>query len=203
MLRRRGLGTPPINFAEIPTNNFLLPFSFFLPYTATNPGWERSMRCAVCNHKDTKVIDSRISSDGVSVRRRRECEKCEFRFSTLEEIELLDLTVVKRDGRRESYSREKLVRGLEKALEKRPYTDTSFQKFIHKIERDIQKKRRGQLTTAELGDIVMKHMRLFDKVAYIRFASVYRSFDDVRTFEAELKKLLESSKKSTPKLPKK
>jgi transcriptional repressor NrdR len=154
------------------------------------------MRCAVCNHKDTKVIDSRISSDGVSVRRRRECEKCEFRFSTLEEIELLDLTVVKRDGRRENYSREKLVRGLEKALEKRPYTDTSFQKLIHKIERDIQKKRRGQLTSAELGDIVMKHMRLFDKVAYIRFASVYRSFDDVRTFESELKKLLSPSKKS-------
>lgn len=154
------------------------------------------MRCAVCNHQDTKVIDSRISSDGVSVRRRRECEKCEFRFSTLEEIELLDLTVVKRDGRRENYSREKLVRGLEKALEKRPYTDTSFQKLVHKIERDIQKKRRGQLTTAELGDIVMKHMRLFDKVAYIRFASVYRSFDDVRTFEAELKKLLDPSKKS-------
>ncbi len=157
------------------------------------------MRCAVCNHKDTKVIDSRISSDGVSVRRRRECEKCEFRFSTLEEIELLDLTVVKRDGRRENYSREKLVRGLEKALEKRPYTDTSFQKLIHKIERDIQKKRRGQLTTAELGDIVMKHMRSFDKVAYIRFASVYRSFDDVRTFEAELKKLLDPSTSSKKK----
>jgi transcriptional repressor NrdR len=157
------------------------------------------MRCAVCNHKDTKVIDSRISSDGVSVRRRRECEKCEFRFSTLEEIELLDLTVVKRDGRRENYSREKLVRGLEKALEKRPYTDMSFQKLIHKIERDIQKKRRGQLTSAELGDIVMKHMRSFDKVAYIRFASVYRSFDDVRTFEAELKKLLSPSKKPNKK----
>lgn len=160
------------------------------------------MRCAVCNHRDTKVIDSRISSDGVSVRRRRECEKCEFRFSTLEEIELLDLTVVKRDGRRENYSREKLVRGLEKALEKRPYTDTAFQKLVHKIERDIQKKRRGQLTTAELGDIVMKHLRLFDKVAYIRFASVYRSFDDVRHFEAELKKLLDSPKKIVRKLRK-
>lgn len=152
------------------------------------------MRCAICNHQDTKVIDSRISSDGVSVRRRRECEKCEFRFSTLEEIELLELTVVKRDGRRENYAREKLVRGLEKALEKRPYTDTLFQKLVHKIERDIQKKRRGQLTTGELGDIVMKHLRGFDKVAYIRFASVYRSFDDVKTFEAELKKLFENSK---------
>lgn len=154
------------------------------------------MRCAVCNHKDTKVIDSRISTDGVSVRRRRECERCVFRFSTLEEIELLDLTVIKRDGRRENYSREKLSRGLEKALEKRPYTDIGFQKLVHKIERDIQKKRRGQLTTAELGDIVMKHLRSFDKVAYIRFASVYRSFEDVKTFESELKKLLGEQKRA-------
>ncbi len=152
------------------------------------------MRCAVCNHKDTKVIDSRLSSDAMSVRRRRECEKCGFRFSTLEEIELLDLTVVKRDGRRESYSRDKLTRGLEKALEKRPYTDVAFHKLVHKIERDIQKKRRGQLTSAELGDLVMKNLRSFDKVAYIRFASVYRSFEDVKTFESELKKLRKISR---------
>ncbi len=152
------------------------------------------MRCAVCNHKDTRVIDSRLSTDGMSVRRRRECDKCGFRFSTLEEIELLDLTVVKRDGRREAYSRDKLTRGLEKALEKRPYTDTSFQKLVHKIERDIQKKRRGQLTSAELGDVVMKNLRSFDKVAYIRFASVYRSFEDVKTFESELQKLLSSKR---------
>lgn len=147
------------------------------------------MYCAVCNHKDSKVVDSRISTDGASVRRRRECEKCGFRFSTLEEIELLDLTVVKRDGRRETYSREKMTRGLEKSLEKRPYTDQAFQKLIHKIERDVQKKRRGQLTTQELGEIVMKHLKTFDKVAYIRFASVYRSFEDVGAFESELKKL--------------
>ncbi len=147
------------------------------------------MYCAVCNHKDTKVVDSRISTDGASVRRRRECEKCGFRFSTLEEVELLDLTIVKRDGRREAYSREKMIRGLEKSLEKRPFTDQAFQKIVHKIERDVQKKRRGQLTTQELGEIVMKHLKSFDKVAYIRFASVYRSFEDVGAFESELKKL--------------
>ncbi|TAL49756.1 transcriptional repressor NrdR [Patescibacteria group bacterium] len=147
------------------------------------------MYCAVCNHKDSKVVDSRISTDGASVRRRRECEKCGFRFSTLEEVELLDLTVVKRDGRRETYSREKMIRGLEKSLEKRPFTDQTFQKLVHKIERDVQKKRRGQLTTQELGEIVMKHLKNFDKVAYIRFASVYRSFEDVGAFESELKKL--------------
>lgn len=153
------------------------------------------MRCPVCNHKDSKVIDSRLSSDGMGVRRRRECEKCGFRFSTLEETELLDLTVVKRDGRRENYSREKLTHGLEKALEKRPFTDTAFQKLLHNIERDIQKKRRNQLTSAELGDIVMKNLRSFDKVAYIRFASVYRSFEDVKTFESELQKLSHSKVK--------
>src|SRR3989338_6081215 len=147
------------------------------------------MYCAVCSHKDTKVVDSRIAADGSSIRRRRECEKCGFRFSTLEEVELLDLAVVKRDGRREAYSREKLERGLRKSLEKRPFTDQAFQKLIHKIERDVQKKRRGQLTSQELGEILMKHLKSFDKVAYIRFASVYRSFEDVGEFESELKKL--------------
>ena len=147
------------------------------------------MYCAVCNHKDTKVVDSRVSSDGASVRRRRECEKCGFRFSTFEEVELLDLTIVKRDGRRESYDRDKLTKGLVRSLQKRPFTDQRFQKLVHKIERDIQKKKRGQLTTQELGEIVMKHLKTFDKVAYIRFASVYRSFEDVETFQDELKKL--------------
>ncbi len=158
------------------------------------------MRCPVCNHDDTKVVDSRISTDGASIRRRRECEKCGFRFSTLEEIELLDLTVVKRDGRREAYSREKLVRGLEKALEKRPYTETAFQSLVHKVERDVQKKRRGEITSKDIGEIVMKNLKTFDKVAYIRFASVYRSFEDVRTFEDELRKLLSTGKvKRVPK----
>lgn len=152
------------------------------------------MRCPVCNQKDTKVIDSRLSVDGMNIRRRRECEKCAFRFSTLEEMELLDLTVVKRDGRRESYSREKLMRGLEKALEKRPYTEANLQQLIHKIERDIQKKRRGELTTKEIGEILMKNLLTFDKIAYIRFASVYRSFDDVKTFEQELRSLLSPTK---------
>ncbi len=157
------------------------------------------MRCPVCNHGDTKVVDSRIATDGASIRRRRECEQCGFRFSTLEEIELLDLTVVKRDGRRETYSREKLVRGLEKALEKRPYTEAAFQKLVHKVERDIQKKRRGEITSQDVGEIVMRHLRTFDKVAYIRFASVYRSFEDVRTFENELRKLSANGKRKTKK----
>lgn len=152
------------------------------------------MYCPICGKKDTKVIDSRVSSDGAGVRRRRECEKCKFRFSTTEHIELRDLTVVKSDGRREMYSRDKLVRGLKRSLEKRPYTDERFEKLVQKIERDFQKKRRSQLTTEEVGEIVMRRLKTFDKIAYIRFASVYRSFEDVNTFEAELKKLLGRAK---------
>jgi transcriptional repressor NrdR len=137
------------------------------------------------------VVDSRLGSDGMSVRRRRECERqrCEFRFSTVEEMELLDVTVVKRNGKREAYSREKLMAGLKRSLEKRPYTDTELQTIVHNIERDIQKVRGGEITTLMVGDIVMKHLKSFDKVAYIRFASVYLSFEDVNRFEKELKSL--------------
>lgn len=149
------------------------------------------MRCPVCNFKSTRVVDSRLGSDGMSVRRRRECERqrCVFRFSTVEEMELLDVTVVKRNGKREAYSRDKLVAGLKRSLEKRPYTDIELQTIVHNIERDIQKVRGGEITTLMVGDIVMKHLKDFDKVAYIRFASVYLSFEDVNRFEKELKSL--------------
>jgi transcriptional repressor NrdR len=149
-----------------------------------------TMYCPVCNNKDSKVVDSRISTEGVSVRRRRECEKCAYRFSTLEEVELLDVTVVKRDGRREGYNRDKMIEGLKKSMQKRSYTDEKFDKLVRNIERDIQKKKRSQLTSEEIGEIIMRHLKRFDKVAYIRFASVYRQFEDVKTFEAELAKLL-------------
>lgn len=154
------------------------------------------MNCPVCKSKDTKVVDSRISSDGLSIRRRRECEKCNYRFSTIEEVELLDLTVVKSDGRREAYSQEKIIRGLRKALEKRSYTEAEFKKLVHNVERDIQKKKRGELTSKEIGEIVMNRLKGFDKVAYIRFASVYRQFEDVQTFQRELNKLMAKKKKS-------
>ena len=149
------------------------------------------MRCPVCNFKSTRVVDSRLLSDGQGVRRRRECEKekCGFRFSTVEEIELLDVTVVKRTGKREAYSREKLILGLKQSLQKRPYTDIQLQHLVHAIERDIQKIRGGELTSTEIGEIVMKRLKTFDKVAYIRFASVYRSFEDVGAFAKELKNI--------------
>lgn len=148
------------------------------------------MYCPACNYKDTKVTDSRLTSDGLGIRRRRECLKCSFRFSTMEELEILDLTVIKRNGQKESYSREKLERGLKKALEKRPITEDSFKKLVHNVERDIEKRKRREMTSMEIGEIVMKRLKKFDKIAYIRFASVYRSFEDVKTFQKELNTLL-------------
>lgn len=147
------------------------------------------MRCPVCNNSDTSVVDSRSNSDGLTIRRRRECDKCSYRFSTVEEIELLDIVVVKSDGRRESYSRGKIERGIKHSLSKRPYTEENFNRLIHAIERDIQKKKKRELSSKDVGEIVMKHLRGFDKVAYIRFASVYRDFQDVKTFAKELKKI--------------
>lgn len=150
------------------------------------------MHCPVCRYKSTRVVDSRLAPDGASVRRRRECERpsCGYRFSTVEEVDLINVTVIKRDGKREPYLRLKLVDGLHKALEKRPYTDAQFHSLVQKIERDIQKERSGEVTSLKLGELVMKHLRSFDKVAYIRFASVYHSFEDLQKFETELQKLL-------------
>ncbi|MDD5438492.1 MAG: transcriptional regulator NrdR [Patescibacteria group bacterium] len=153
------------------------------------------MHCPVCNHEESKVVDSRLSGDGTAIRRRRECEKCGFRFSTVEEVELLDLVVVKRDGRREMYSSEKLAAGIRKALEKRPYTQEAFSALIHQIESDILKKGTNEITSAEVGEIIMERLRGFDKVAYIRFASVYRSFEDVKTFQRILDDLRTSKVK--------
>ena len=151
------------------------------------------MKCPVC-HKDTKVIDSRSSDGDYATRRRRECLKCSFRFSTLEEPEILDLVVVKRDGRREMYSQEKMQKGLRRSLEKRSITDEKFKKLVSAIERDIQAKRKNQLTSKELGAIVMRHLKKTDPVAYIRFASVYESFQDAKAFQQELNKLIRKRK---------
>ncbi len=147
------------------------------------------MHCPVCNNKETSVVDTRPTEDGLSVRRRRECDRCHFRFSTIEETELLDTIVVKEDGRRESYMRDKMESGIYRSLTKRAFTKEHFHRLIHSIERDIQKKKSREIASKEVGELVMKHLRTFDMVAYIRFASVYRDFKDVQTFERELKKL--------------
>lgn len=147
------------------------------------------MRCPVCNHKNTSVVDTRPVENDLSTRRRRECDKCEYRFSTIEETELLDLIVVKRDGKREAYMRDKLESGIRRSLTKRAFTQEDFHRLLHAIERDIQKRKKRELSSSDLGDIVMKNLRTFDKVAYIRFASIYRDFKDVKNFENELKRL--------------
>lgn len=147
------------------------------------------MKCPICRNDETKVIDSRLTSDSASIRRRRECTKCAYRFSTIEEMELLDIVVVKNNGRREAYSRTKLERGIQQALTKRPVTEDQFEQLIHAIESDIQKKKQREVTSKDLGEIVMRHLRKFDKVAYIRFASIYRAFTDVKGFQSEVSSL--------------
>lgn len=154
------------------------------------------MKCPVCLTPDSKVTDSRLTSEGFAIRRRRECVTCSFRFSTYEEVELLNIAVIKRDGRREPYTREKLEGGLKKALEKRPVTRDDFKKLVNRIERDIQHLQRTEITSRLLGEIVMKRLKRFDSVAYIRFASVYRSFQDVATFQRELAHLAGKRRRS-------
>jgi len=152
------------------------------------------MKCPVCLAQDSKVNDSRLTEQGFAIRRRRECQKCGFRFSTYEQIEILNLTVIKRTGVKEPYQRDKIERGLKRALEKRPYSQDQFKKLLNTIERDIQKKKKDEVTSQFIGEQIMKRLKSFDKVSYIRFASVYRAFEDVKTFQKELDQLL--SKKS-------
>jgi len=153
------------------------------------------MKCPACNNSDTKVVDSRVATDGFSIRRRRECLKCNFRFSTYEEMEILNLTIVKRDGRKEAYGRDKLIKGLKRALEKRSITDDDFKKLINRIERDLQLLRKNEIKSEQIGQVVMKNLRKVDQVAYIRYASVYESFKDAHTFQTELNKLLQKKSK--------
>ena len=148
------------------------------------------MHCPFCSKEDTKVIDSRVGSDGLSIRRRRECESCSSRFSTYEEVEILDLIVEKRDGRTEPYNREKLESGLHKALEKRPISHEEFRQMVSEIEQEIQRKvGSGKIESKEIGNIVVKKLKKHDQIAYIRFASVYRKFEDIEEFKKELQKL--------------
>ncbi len=151
------------------------------------------MKCPICYHSETKVVDSRVATDGLSIRRRRECLKCGFRFSTYEETEILDLQVVKRDGRKEAYNRDKMVSGLRKATEKRPIDSDQFKQLVNLIERDIQATRQAEIVSQDLGRIVMKQLKKMDKVAYIRFASVYSDFE-LQDLNQELQKLLKLKK---------
>ncbi len=153
------------------------------------------MRCPSCQSEDTRVVDSRMVERGTAVRRRRECPKCTHRFSTYEQVELPRLVVVKKDGRREPYRREKLEGGIRKALEKRPVPERRVREVLADIERSIQARGEDEVTSRVVGEAVMRALKELDDVAYIRFASVYKAFRDTDTFEEELKRLRKTGKR--------
>jgi transcriptional repressor NrdR len=148
------------------------------------------MKCPSCHYKETKVIDSRLSSDGASIRRRRECLKCEKRFTTYEYIEEVPLMVVKRDNRRQPFDRKKIISGIVKACEKRPVSIERIEEVTTEIEREIQKKYEREINSKAIGEMIMDKLAKLDEVAYVRFASVYRQFRDVNQFMSELKVML-------------
>lgn len=147
------------------------------------------MRCPFCSVGDTKVIDSRLSSDN-TFRRRRECLKCKKRVTTYERIETANILVVKKDGTREQFNREKLLRGVIRACEKRPISSEKITGVVDEIEQELCEREKNEISSRKLGELVMKRLKKLDKVAYIRFASVYREFTDLKSFEEELQKLL-------------
>lgn len=144
------------------------------------------MNCPFCNNTETKVVDSRETNEGKITRRRRECLKCSARFSTYEEVELLRLSVLKRSGARVDYNRSKIEAGVRKALEKRPVTEEKIAQFIGEIEYEIRTKEKPEITSRDIGKIILKKLRELDEVAYVRFASVYKSFANVESFKREL-----------------
>ena len=149
------------------------------------------MRCPACDHEEDKVVDSRATKENSAVRRRRECLKCGHRFTTYEYIEHTPVMVVKKDGKREHYSREKVLNGLLRACEKRPVSMETLEKLVDEVERAVSNRVRDEIPTKEIGKEIMNRLAAIDQVAYVRFASVYREFKDVSQFMSELRKLLE------------
>jgi transcriptional repressor NrdR len=148
------------------------------------------MKCPFCGHVDDKVIDSRASSEGSAVRRRRECLKCGKRFTTYEVVEEMSLLVVKKDGRRQPFDRKKILAGIQKACEKRPISSENIEELVSNIEREIYKRHDREVSSENIGGLIMDKLAVLDEVAYVRFASVYRQFKDVNQFMSELKGLL-------------
>ncbi len=147
------------------------------------------MKCPFCGSDDTKVIDSRSYSDGNSIKRRRVCEKCGKRFTTHEKVAELALYVIKKDGSRQSYSREKVRNGILRALEKRNIDSEKIEESIDKIEREILTKYSGEIKSSDLGNIIMSYLLDLDEIAYVRFASVYKKFDSLESFVKEIEKI--------------
>ena len=148
------------------------------------------MKCPFCGDQESKAVDSRHSEDGLSIRRRRECLSCHKRFTTYETMESLPLMVVKKDGSRQSFDRNKVMNGLIRACEKRPVSFSTMEEIVNEIEQTLQNEMEREVSSAQIGELVMERLKKVDEVAYVRFASVYRQFKDINTFMQELNKLL-------------
>lgn len=153
------------------------------------------MKCPVCGHLESKVLDSRPSNEGASIRRRRECLSCQKRFTTFETIEIMSFMVVKKDKTREIFDRTKVKNGIVRACEKRPVTMEQIENAVSEIEQELLSSMRSEIPSDEIGELVMTKLKELDEVAYVRFASVYRQFKDITTFRDELNKLLDSAGK--------
>ena len=152
------------------------------------------MKCPFCGHGEDRVIDSRESEEDDYIRRRRECLKCERRFTTYERIEGISLMVVKKDGRREPFDRKKILSGLTKACEKRPISTETLEELTDTIERNLQKRFEKEVHSKQIGEEVIQRLHALDEIAYVRFASVYRQFKDLNEFMGELKEMLSNKK---------
>ncbi len=153
------------------------------------------MRCPFCNYIEDKVIDSRLSKDGEVIRRRRECLKCEGRFTSYERIENILPVVIKKDNRREPFDRQKILQGLEKACEKRPVSVESREAIVTKVEKSLQAAGEKEIPSSVIGEQIMDGLKDVDEVAYVRFASVYRQFKDIKEFMQEIKDIVYNKKK--------
>ena len=149
------------------------------------------MKCPYCGSLETRVVDSRYSEDMEAIRRRRECLNCGKRFTTYERVEIAPIIVIKKNGAKEEFDPEKVKKGMLKACEKRPISPEDIEIAVQEIERELRSRDSIEVTSMEIGEMVMEKLKAMDKVAYIRFASVYREFEDVETFEREIQKLME------------
>ena len=149
------------------------------------------MKCPYCSYSESKVIDSRPTDEGERIRRRRECLKCQKRFTTYEIVETVPVIVIKKDNNRETYDRSKIEGGVFRACHKRPISATQIEAMVDEIEAEIFNKEEREISSEDIGELVMEKLKALDSVAYVRFASVYREFKDVNTFMDELKKILE------------
>lgn len=152
------------------------------------------MKCPKCYHKNSRVLDSRPYEDGDAIRRRRECERCGFRFRTFERKEETPLIIVKKDGTRQEFNRDKLIRGLMRACEKRPVTIEEIEQIALEVEQEIRNSDKPEINSQHIGEMVLARLSEIDEVAYVRFASVYRQFENINVFLDELKEILQAKK---------